>query len=395
MLGLFSRSAWLACRLSVAAKRRAYGTLSVIVAAGAISGTFAALMGLADGMSQMFKNSGRADRAIVLSQGVKWEGFSALSREAAARIGAADTILAGRDGMRLVATEFVTGTYMEERATGLPIYISIRGTSGPWRTVRPEIELVEGRVFSTGQYELIAGKRLDERVKGASIGDVVDVEGTKWKVVGNFESNTVHDSAMFADAHVLMDAVGRNMYSSMLAVLESEGAVAAFDQRLSSQQATPAHAVNEAGYYQGFDQGLPQLRLLVMLVTAGVGILGLTVGVLAFLSGMETRLRDFAILKCLGFERRDLSTSILLEAVALGVLGALIGASVSFFLFQGVGYTFGADSHMAFIVQLRIRDVHAASAVALGAALIVVAAIGPGLRAGNAQPTLATGTRDA
>ena len=86
-----------------------------------------------------------------------------------------------------------------------------------------------------------------------------------------------------------------------------------------------------------FDQVLALVAYLVALVAAA--------SVLASIyNSMSARQRDLAILRALGARRRTVFGAVLAEAVAIGLLGALLGFAVYAVLFSGVAQVIRAQT---------------------------------------------------
>ena len=98
------------------------------------------------------------------------------------------------------------------------------------------------------------------------------------------------------------------------------------------------------------------------------------------------RIREFGLLRTLGASRAQVMRSVLVEALAIGVVGALVG------LLAGVGFAKGIDSlFTSFGIDLpntgtvfRVRTVIVALAIGIG--ITVLASLAPALRATHVSP---------
>src|SRR5664280_3586575 len=76
--------------------------------------------------------------------------------------------------------------------------------------IRPQVKIIEGRMFNFGLRELIAGESLHKRFPDAQVGSKVKLAGDYWSVVGVFTSNgSGFDSELWGDAIQLLGAFNR------------------------------------------------------------------------------------------------------------------------------------------------------------------------------------------
>ena len=138
--------------------------------------------------------------------------------------------------------------------------ITLRGVTPEAFKVRTGINLVEGRMFSPGVFEVIAGKKISDRVKGLDIGDTVRVQRKEFKVVGLFTADgSSFESEMWGDYNALGPAVGRNGGCESLTVrLSNPAMLSGLDKDLRAQSTDPgasrlgAHVLREPGGRRGY-----------------------------------------------------------------------------------------------------------------------------------------------
>ena len=110
------------------------------------------------------------------------------------------------------------------------------------------------------------------------------------------------------------------------------------------------------------------------------------------LSVMRRR-SQFALLRVLGIERRQLLRQVLLEGASLGVLGALLGIGAGYALAKGALHYFGADLGAGFFSGVRpaivFPPVAASVFFALGLGVAILGCMAPALEAARAAPAVA------
>ncbi len=221
--------------------------------------------------------------------------------------------------------------------------------------------------------------------------------GTRvWNIVGLFaDSGSVAESEIWSDAIVLQGAYNRGTsYQSARVKLESPAALQTFKDALTSDPRVNVRVVTEKQYYA------EQSRSLVSLVT----ILGRTIAVLMGLaavfgalntmySAVANRAREIATLRALGFSAAPVVTSVLAEALLLGLIGGTIGGLLAYVGFNGVrASTMNWSSFSQITFAFTVTPALLAQALLYALALGFVGGLLPSLRAARLPITI--GLRD-
>jgi putative ABC transport system permease protein len=123
------------------------GTSAVVVLGIAgVVGVLVSVFGMTQSMSQTVLAAGSPDRAIVLRSGATSDFASTLLIDAVATIMDAPGVARTPEGDAVASAEMVTAVNMLRKENGTRSGVSIRGVSEQGFAVRPEIELVEGRM---------------------------------------------------------------------------------------------------------------------------------------------------------------------------------------------------------------------------------------------------------
>src|SRR5688572_1433401 len=153
-----------------------YGTsLVIVVGIAAVVAVLISVMAMARGFIDSAKRSGREDRAIVLGRGAESESSSGYSRDTVTTILNAPGIRKTSDGAPVASAEHLAFLMVPDRRTGRDTFVSVRGVGPQAFALRPEMKLVEGRMFKSGLNELIAGRSAQQRMDGVNIGDKVSL----------------------------------------------------------------------------------------------------------------------------------------------------------------------------------------------------------------------------
>ena len=322
-------------------------TLLAISGIALVVAVFTVLMAMSEGFAMALRTTGRADNAMIVQRGSASELTSWIPLDQRQMIVVRDEVERGPDGQPLASPEDVVVT-MKPKKDGEPTNITVRGVSPRAFAVRGEIKIVEGRTFTPGLYEVIVGDKIAKRVQGLDIGAGVKLQKHEWKVVGTFTSKGgAFESEIWGDAEVMSVDFGRTGGSNAMSVRLKPGTdVATLDRWIRSNPQMQLQAVSERKYYD--DQAGPLAKILRQLAT----FVAIIMGVGAVFGAMNTmyaivaaRTREIGTLRALGFSRRAILFSFVLESVTLALAGGAIGCLLAFPM---NGYSTGTGQTQSF-----------------------------------------------
>lgn len=309
------------------------GSSSVIVVGiGGVVAVLVAILAMAAGFSATLNRSGAPDRAIVLRGGSSSAELSSTIDNRQRQF------VSTLDGVRLASGELYTVADIPKRATLLPSNVVIRGVEQSAFEIRPEVRIIEGRNFSPGRNELIAGRAAGEQFVGIDIGATVELRQSEWEVVGFFEADgSAYESELWTDLAIAQSAFRRfSLISSMRLQLEQPGVTDSLQEAFDNNPSIDLSVTSEEEFFRS------QSQFLTTLITGfgyGVALIMAVGAMFAALNTMyaavSTRTVEIATLRALGFGATPVVVSVLAEAVALALLGGLLGAAVAWFAFNG------------------------------------------------------------
>ena len=129
---------------------------------------FATVLMLAAGLEQTLVATGQPDNVIVIRRGSQTEVQSGIDRASAAIVETQPDIATGEDGSTLLSKEPVVLINLPKRETGKPSNVVIRGVTAHGLALRPQVKIVEGRMFRPGTSEIIAGRAIAQGFRGAA-----------------------------------------------------------------------------------------------------------------------------------------------------------------------------------------------------------------------------------
>lgn len=334
-------------------QRLGSSTVIVIGIAGVV-GVLVSVLGMARSFSDAMISTGHDDRAIVLRTGSNAEVSSVLNFDEALTIMDKPGVVRDAEGKAVAARDLVRGLNLVRKADGASAGVTVRGTSQEAFGVRPEIKLVEGRMFERGLREFIVGKQTQDEFVGLSIGDKVTLRDTEWTIVGTFVSGDAFESSLLTDVDLLASEVQRTSVSSVTVLLESPDAYQTFADAVSTDPTLSVDVMREPAYYAQQSQQLRGILTAVSYFVGGIMAVGALFAALnTMYSAVSSRSVEIATLRAIGFGSAGVVVSVLAEALLLALFGAFLGASVAWLLFGGNTISMGGSVSSA-IFELRI-----------------------------------------
>jgi putative ABC transport system permease protein len=250
----------------------------------------------------------------------------------------------------------------------------------------PELRLTSGRMFKPGLRELIASNKCAQQFTDFSVGNKKLMRGGEWDVVGNFDlGRTQGACTVFADADTILSAFGRNTYSQVNVMLQSEASLAELNNALKTNPTLRVQAKYEA---EVIEEGMKRFNGILNFVSyfvGGIMALAATIGAANSLYAIvDGRRRELATLRAIGFDSVPIVASMLLESVFLALPGAVIGAAVAWVLFNGLlASPFGNSFRLAVTPSLAMLGL--GWALGMG----VISGLLPAVRASRVPVTVA------
>src|SRR5690606_816443 len=149
---------------------------------------FAAVLMLDAGLRAALVATGQPDNVIVTRRSAGTEVKSPIERAQAAIIESNPAVAIGPDGRPLASKETVVLITLPKRDTGVQTNITTRGVGPAGLAVRPQVQIVSGRMLRFGTAEIMVWRGVAERFEGAGLGQRLRFGGREWPVVGVFEA---------------------------------------------------------------------------------------------------------------------------------------------------------------------------------------------------------------
>ncbi len=323
---------------------------------------FASILMLSEGLRKTLVTTGSEDNVIVIRKGSNTEVQSIIERQKAALVESVPGIATGPDGERLAAKEVVVLISLPKRGDNQASNVVIRGIGSHSLDIRREIRLTAGRLPNRGSSEIMAGMSISNRFQGGGLGEKLRFGMREWTVVGIFDAGrTGFDSEIWGDADQLMQAFRRNAYSCVIFKLADSSGFAKTKALIESDPRLTLDVKRESRYYEEQSEMMSKfLRTLGIMLTI-VFSLGAMIGaMITMYAAVANRTVEIGTLRAIGFTRGAILAAYMLESLALGLLGGIIGlvfasllqfitiSTVNFQTFSEIAFTFTLTFEVVF-----------------------------------------------
>jgi len=340
---------------------------------------------MSTGMLETMEHSGRDDRAIVLRNGSASETGSAMSRDAARLVQDAAGVKRDSEGKPIASAEALRLMNLFRKEDGAEVNVAVRGTGPQLAKLRPEVKIIQGRMFQPAVTEMIVGKAANAEFKDLNIGDKVRTRGATWTIVGVFTSGgDSHESGLMADAETLIAADQRGGFQSVTVMLESPAAFQKFKDALTANPALAVDVSREREYYRRQSETIGKVIYVIAYVVGGIMAIGAIFSALnTMYSAVSARLREIATLRAIGFGATAMVMSVLAEALLLAFIGGAIGAAIAWLFFNGhqVSTSGGGAAAGHLIFELSVSPALIATGIIWACTIGLIGGLFPAVRA--------------
>ena len=304
---------------------RKIGTLMTALGIGLTVAVLVTMMALVRGLDATFMETGQEHDLIVLRKGAANETNSYFNRDFFPTIRHLPGVAKGEDGEPLAVGEMVV-VINHPRRSGEDSNVIVRGTTPLGLTMRPEVEMVKGRFFRKGLREIIVSLSLANRFQDMGLGDQLATAGRAWNVVGVFEAGgSAYNSEIWGDYDEIAQAWSRRVYSSILVRTTGTEAAQGFEKRIDEDRRIQLMAVPQRDYYAQQATSSVGIKTLGWFLAVVMGIGSCFAAMNMMYGSIMARFKEVGTLRSIGFKRRSILASFLIESILLAVLGGLIG----------------------------------------------------------------------
>jgi putative ABC transport system permease protein len=283
--------------------------------------------GLKDGLEHALLISGEPLDLIVMRKGSQEETSSNIEQKTARQIATLEGIARDAKGQPMCSVEFVTILTQSRRNNGGTTNLIVRGMEQAGRQLRPGFQIIEGRDIKPGVNEAITSRAMAARFENLAMGDQIEINKVNFTVVGYFAAaGSAAESEVWTDLRDLTNARRTPEAVSIVNLrAANEDSKKALIKRIQTDEQFNLKAIDERAYYE--DQMSSSLFIRIV----GYCIAGfLTIGAMfaaanTMYAAVASRAREIGTLRALGFRRRSILSSFLLESTLLCLAGGCLG----------------------------------------------------------------------
>ena len=318
---------------------------------------FTAVLMMAYGVQKTLVATGSPDNIKICRKSSNGEISSIIDPETQNTIRTLPNIAKQSDGTQIVSNEPVVVINISKKTGGMSNVI-VRGVNSTAFELRPQVKLIQGRLFTFGLRELIVGESLFKRFPDAQIGRKVKFAGDNWTVVGVFSANgSGFDSEYWGDAVQLLSAFNRgSTVSTVTFKLDNINNYDNFKKAFDSDRRLQQFEYDtETQYYEKQSAFLATfIKILGIFITVIFSCGAIIGAMITMYSSVANRTIEIGTLRSLGFGRTAVLSAFLLESLIIALIGGGIGLFLASFLqfFSISTMNFSSFSELAFSFAL-------------------------------------------
>ena len=302
---------------------------------GLVVAVFLCVLALVQGVTRTLSVTASTRNVLAMRVGSQAEMQSVITRDQADQIVALPGPERNASGKPYVSPELISLINVPRSDGKSFSNVQVRGTSPMGLESRATVKVVDGRMFNAGTNEAIVSKNLAKRFATMNVGDTLRTGSFRWVIVGLFDAKgSAYESEIWTDVADLQQQTKRNIYSSVFVRLPDPDAAGKFIETIKGDQRLKLEGKTERKYYdEQMITGAPikALAFIVGLFTA----VGAAFGAMnTMYAQVSARTREIGTLRAIGFSRRSILASFVLEALMLCLAGGVLGVVFTFLVFN-------------------------------------------------------------
>ncbi|MFO1512342.1 MAG: ABC transporter permease [Verrucomicrobiota bacterium] len=363
-------------------------TAATILGVALVVTVYILMQAMAAGLVKSSQNTGDPRNVMIVRKGSTAESSSQVSREQLKIIQFWPEIERDTQGRPFITADLAIIINLPRRDGAGEANVTMRGVTPMGMELRPQVKLVSGRWFTPGKREAVVSSKMAKRFANAGIGEKFKTGAAWLTVVGWFDgADSAFDSEMWMDADEARSVFDRENYSSVLARVGTTNAAAALMQRIDSDKRMPLRADLETDYYAKQTTTALPIKILGQFLATAMSIGAIFAAMNTMYASVGSRTREIGTLRVLGFRRRTVLASFIIEGAMLSAIGGLLGCALALlaqWLCEVGGVRFGTLSFNTFsevIFQFRITPMLVLQGLIFAVIVGVVGSLFPAIRA--------------
>jgi len=363
-------------------------TAATILGVALVVTVYILMQAMAAGLVKSSQNTGDPRNVMIVRKGSTAESSSQVSREQLKIIQFWPEIERDAQGRPFITADLAIIINLPRRDGAGEANVTMRGVTPMGMELRPQVKLVNGRWFTPGKREAVVSSKMARRFANTGIGEKFKTGAAWLTVVGWFDgADSAFDSEMWMDADEARSVFDRENYSSVLARVGTTNAAANLMQRIDSDKRMPLRADLETDYYAKQTTTALPIKILGQFLATAMSVGAIFAAMNTMYASVGSRTREIGTLRVLGFRRRTVLASFIIEGAMLSAIGGLLGCGLALlaqWLCVVGGVRFGTLSFNTFsevIFQFRITPELVVQGMIFAVIVGVVGSLFPAIRA--------------
>ncbi|MEO7299149.1 MAG: ABC transporter permease [Verrucomicrobiota bacterium] len=307
-------------------------TLATVLGIALVVAVFILVQSLAIGLEKSSANTGDPRNVLVVRKGSTAESSSLITREQLKSLQYFEEIQRNEKEQPMISADVLVLINLPRRGNTNEgeANVLLRGISATGAALRPQVKLVQGRWFIPGKREVVVSKRLAARFANFNVGDRFKT-GPEWMtVVGWMEGGkSAFDSECWMDVEECRSIFDRDMYSSLLLRPIDDAAKIKLLARIENDKRLQLRAFSETEYYAKQTMTATPIKWLGGFLATAMSIGAIFAAMNTMYASVGARTREIGTLRVLGYRRRTIVLSFLIEGALLALIGGFFGSLLS------------------------------------------------------------------
>ena len=330
-------------------------TLATILGVALVVAVYVLVQSMAAGLEKSSQNTGDPRNVMIVRKGSTAESSSQVTRTQFKLIEYLPGIALDAKGHPLVSGDVVVLITLPRRENSGEANVMLRGISPAGMQLRPQVALVAGQWFVPGKREVVVSQRLARRFANLEVGGKFKTGGKELTVTGIMEGGgSAFDSEIWMDADEARSLFDRENYSSVLVRAENPAGSKSITDRIESDKRLPLRALSETEYYSSQTLTAMPIKIIGKFLAYAMSIGAVFAAMNTMYASVGARTREIGTLRVLGYRRRTILLSFLIEGAFLAFIGGALGCLISLPMH---GYSVGTMNLQSFsetVFQFRI-----------------------------------------
>lgn len=370
-------------------------TLLTSLAIGVVVFSSVLTFGMIDGLERALSASGDPSDLIIVRKGSSDEMSSSITPIAARELTNLSGIAAGPDGEPLASKEFVTIMIKPRRQNRGTANVIVRGMDHVGRVLRPDFKIIEGRDLKPGVNELITSRKMADRFENLGLNEEFEVNNVNFRIVGLFEAGgSSAESEVWAD---LRDLTAAQRFQGAISVVNmrvpDESSREEIRERVQEDERFRLNAINESDYFEDQKRSSIAIKVVAFIIAGFLTTGAMFAAANTMYAAIASRGREIGTLRALGFPRRAVLASFLVESLVLCSIGGLLGCLATLPLNGISGGTQNVVTFSEITFSFRFGPPVLIKGMGLAVAMGLIGGLFPAVRATRLQIVDALGKR--